>query len=279
MYLGPVGLALHGRTTELPSSLEPQEEQEHVTTLDELKRKWFINVSDTTSFPPRIRHAGSTVRASTDGNKVQGLRDGQVFMGKWADAVDAMRLGASPKDCQVWITGWRLEGVETRGHDHPDSDALDMLNAAYSAGVKVFGMISRHIPGMVFNYPTLLWFNIHNMWGIAVDNRFPTAGSGHQKFTCLHDPSHRHGLVGSIDISKTRWDTVFHDYHSLQRNPWYGKPTHDTGVLVEGPAVADIEATFQERWNDPTRTLGLLSTFRLAATPAASRSTDRRRRR
>jgi phosphatidylserine/phosphatidylglycerophosphate/cardiolipin synthase-like enzyme len=229
-------------------------------TLDGLKQKWFIDVGDTSTFPPQSRHAGSRVSPSTDNNRVQALRDGAMFMGKWADAVDAMRTGGAPSACEVWITGWRLEGVETRGHDKPESDALDMLKAADIAGVRVYGMISRHMPGLTFNYPTLLWLNANNMWGITVDNRFPTRGSGHQKFSCLRDPNHRHCLLGSIDISKTRWDTVFHDFHSLQRNPWFGKPTHDTGVLVEGPAVADIESTFQERWDDPTRTFGLLST-------------------
>lgn len=229
-------------------------------TLDELKQRWFIDVGDASAFPPQSRHAGSRVSASTDNNRVQGLRDGAVFMGRWADAIDAMRDGGHPSACEVWHTGWRLEGVETRGRDKPESDALDMLKAAQNAGVRVYGMISRHIPGLTFNYPTLVWLNANDMWGIAVDNRFPTRGSGHQKFSCLRDPDRRHCLLGSIDISKTRWDTHFHDFHSLQRNRLFGKPTHDTGVLVEGPAVADIEASFQERWDDPTRTLGLLST-------------------
>lgn len=229
-------------------------------TADELRAKWFIDVDDTTTFPPHRRHQGSAVAPWTDGNRVEALRDGEQFMGRWADAVQAMTTSATPSEAAVWISGWRLEGVKTRGADHPESDALELLKAARDAGVDVVGMVSRHIPGLTFNYWTLLWLNTHNMWGIAVDNRFPTGGSAHQKFSCLRNPQDRHALVGSIDISKTRWDNVFHDFHSLQRHWLYGKPTHDTGVRVHGPAVADIDRTFQERWDDPTRTLGLLST-------------------
>ncbi len=230
-------------------------------TVDELRARWFIDVNDSTRFPPQARHHDSAVSPWTDGNRVEALLDGEQFMGRWADGLQAMTDSATPSEAAVWISGWRLEGVRTRGADHPESDALDLLKAARDAGVEVVGMVSRHIPGLTFNYWTIAWLNAHNMWGIAVDNRFPTGGSAHQKFTCLRNPHDRHALVGSIDISKTRWDNVFHDFHSLQRHWLWGKPTHDTGVCVHGPAVTDIDRTFEERWNDPTRTLGLLSTI------------------
>ena len=226
----------------------------------ELRAKWFIDVASTTGYPPQVRHAGSAVSAWTEGNQVTAIRDGQDFMGQWASSIDQMRTGATPAQCAIWLAGWRLEGVETRGIDHPDSDALDMLEAARDAGIGVYGMISRHLVTFPFTYGSLVWLNAHNMWGICVDNRFPTRGSGHQKFTCMRNPADRHALLGSLDISKTRWDTSDHPFESKLRNRALGKPTHDTGVLVRGPAVTDIERTFQERWDDPTRTFGLLST-------------------
>ena len=40
-------------------------------------------------------------------------------------------------------------------------------------------------------------------------------------------------------------------------NPTFGKQTHDSGVRVVGPAVADLERCFRTRWNDTSRTLGM----------------------
>ena len=71
----------------------------------------------------------------------------------------------------------------------------------------------------------------------------------------MRNPTNPIVMLGSLDISKTRWDTPAHLHRDPDRN--HGKPTHDTGVTIEGPAVADIETAFKERWNDSTRSFGL----------------------
>lgn len=228
-------------------------------TLTSLKQKWFIDVHASGRFPPQTRHAGSAVFDSTDGNRATLLRDGSNFMGRWYTEIQSMTTG-SPSACELWHTGWRLEAVKTLGASKiPSGDALELLKTAAAAGVKVLGMISRHIPGMIWNSPSLAWLRLNGVTDVVFDNRFPYKGSGHQKFSCFRNPAGPKCLVGSIDISKTRWDTPAHAHTDPDRdpNPLLGKPTHDTGVLVEGPAVSDIETTFKERWNDSTRTIGL----------------------
>jgi phosphatidylserine/phosphatidylglycerophosphate/cardiolipin synthase-like enzyme len=64
-----------------------------------------------------------------------------------------------------------------------------------------------------------------------------------------------------------------HAATDADRNPTFGKPTHDTGVLVQGPAVPDIERSYRERWNDSTRTFGmepLLPSQPLISTPISA---------
>ena len=77
-----------------------------------------------------------------------------------------------------------------------------------------------------------------------MEYRFPFWGSNHQKFMVAKTNAGGSALVGSIDITEKRFDTNSHSNDPR---------THDFGVLVEGPAVADIEKTFVERWNNPTR--------------------------
>jgi phosphatidylserine/phosphatidylglycerophosphate/cardiolipin synthase-like enzyme len=220
-------------------------------TLAQLKSKWFIDVTAPGGFPPRSRLPGTIIQPSTDGNRVTPLLDGQNFMARWYDSIQQMILD-QPATCDVWLTGWRLEDVSTLGVRDPTSKALEVLANARTAGVTIYGLLSNHMPGMTFNLPSILWLGQNGISNVMFDNRFPPAGSGHQKMSCMRKPSNPHALLGSIDISKTRWDTQQHLPTDDNRDSTYGAPTHDTGVMIAGPAAADLEVTFRERWNDPT---------------------------
>ncbi len=226
-------------------------------TLEQLKEKWFIDVNNSNSFPPSNRHIGSKVKPFTDGNKVVLLRDGHHYMSAWHRTIQAMVASPDPSACEIWHTGWRLENVRTEGNSKPDSGALELLKAANQAGVKVLGMLSRHVPGLIQNHPTVNWLVFHGVKGVLFDNRFSLVGCGHQKFTCMRMPNNSVAMLGSIDISKTRWDRSTHAHKDDERDQTYGKPTHDTGIMITGPAVSDIELSFVERWNDSTRRRGL----------------------
>ena len=63
-------------------------------------------------------------------------------------------------------------------------------------------------------------------------------------------------FVGGIDLAHSRRDDASHagDPQPQPIAAVYGKrpPWHDVQAQVRGPAVADLEHTFRERWDDPT---------------------------
>jgi phosphatidylserine/phosphatidylglycerophosphate/cardiolipin synthase-like enzyme len=224
-------------------------------TTDELKTKWFLTFGAGPGFPPVARHEGSAVGASTDGNLVTRLIDGKEYMKVWRDAIAALTVAQTG---ELYHAGWRFEGVRTLGHSVPASNALDLMKAAVVAGVAVFPMICRNPMTLAFNSATVAWLIANGVTNARLDNRFPLTGSNHQKFAVFKSAAEQFGMLGSIDISKTRWDDDAHASSTPtvphpDRDPTFGKPTHDTGVKVNGPAVADIENTFRERWNDSSR--------------------------
>jgi len=218
-------------------------------TLADLKSKWFIAIDGTSpDGVPRTRHStASALAVCTDGNTVTPLIDGKNYMGAWHDAIMALHGVA---DAEVYHTGWRLEGVKTLGESIPASDALETINNADNVGVTFRVLLSYHLP-FVINDLTSTWLLSRGV-PTLLDNRYPAPGSNHFKFAVMKHPGSTVALLGSVDISKSRWDDSQHFADNPERNPAFGgKPTHDTGVLLKGPAVADIETTFIERWNDP----------------------------
>jgi phosphatidylserine/phosphatidylglycerophosphate/cardiolipin synthase-like enzyme len=70
------------------------------------------------------------------------------------------------------------------------------------------------------------------------------------------DPERDVAFVGGIDLCYSRRDDERHlgDPQSQPMAPIYGRrpPWHDVQVAIRGPAVADVETVFRERWEDPT---------------------------
>jgi phosphatidylserine/phosphatidylglycerophosphate/cardiolipin synthase-like enzyme len=223
--------------------------------IDTLKAKWFLTFS-VGGFPPQQRYPGCTVSNSTDGNLVTPLIDGQSYMALWY----SLMLTMTTPTCEVYHSGWRLEGVRTLGNSSPASDALDVFNAADDLDAQIYMMVSRHgfyLPTAI-NVASIGQLQLSGVFGATLDNRFPTGGSNHHKFTWLKSDTATNVLLGSVDISKTRWDRPPHAATDPERDPTFGKPTHDLGVRIQGPAVADIQRSFRDRWNDfPSRIPGL----------------------
>jgi phosphatidylserine/phosphatidylglycerophosphate/cardiolipin synthase-like enzyme len=91
-----------------------------------------------------------------------------------------------------------------------------------------------------------------------LDMRVRLGGSHHQKFVVLRHrgrPELDVAYVGGIDLCHSRRDDISHA-GDPQRQPMakvYGSrpPWHDVQLAVTGPAVADVETVFRERWDDP----------------------------
>jgi phosphatidylserine/phosphatidylglycerophosphate/cardiolipin synthase-like enzyme len=230
------------------------------TVLKRLKAKWFIDPSTPVStLASPSRHAGSLVAVATDGNLVTPLIDGETYMRQWADSLAAMRGGGTLRS-QLLHAGLALDNVAVRGKTKPGWAALDVIEYAQRRdNVEIFGMVSDHgYYGNPENKITIDWLFQHGVYNIRRDPRYPNlaagglcCGSNHQKFACMRNPSNRHALLGSADIHSGRWDTAAHSSPKPDRP---GKPTHEIGVMIQGPAIVDMESTFVERWNDSTRT-------------------------
>jgi phosphatidylserine/phosphatidylglycerophosphate/cardiolipin synthase-like enzyme len=226
-------------------------------TLDELKSKWFIPMDGSAPCGVpchRAEGSGPPLSVSTDHNTVTPLVDGQAYMLQWHDSVVA--LHGAPH-AELYHAGWRFEGVETLGATSGGPSALEDAHGAETAGVRCYPLLCRNAGVYIFNFPSLVWLRRHGISTACLDSRFPPGGSNHQKFAVMKSSAGALAMLGSVDIAKPRWDTTAHRPVDPDRDASYGKQTHDSGVMIVGPAVVDVEKTFRDRWNDSTRHFGL----------------------
>lgn len=221
-------------------------------TLAELKARWFISESTVcidadpsfhlaqtfADLRLNFRHAGTALENHTDGNLVTILGDGDVYMAKWYDVITSAGITT------VYNTNWMLDNVLTKA-SVPTSTAIDTLIEVNSGPATVYQFVDGNKMASYANIPS----NRQLVAGGVIsmrDFRFPVNGSNHQKFMVAKTSTTGLALVGSIDINAGRLDDSSHSGN-------FPSTTHDFGVSVEGPAVADIEKTFVERWNDSSR--------------------------
>jgi len=229
-------------------------EEYKMRTLAELKARWFISestvcIDDDPSIPIgaqtfadlrlNFRHAGTALGNHTDGNLITILGDGDVYMAKWYDLITSAGITV------VYNTNWMLQNVLTKA-SVPASTAIDTLIEVNNGPASVYQFVDGNKMAAFANIPA----NLQLVAGGVIstrDFRFPVNGSNHQKFMVAKTSATGWALVGSIDINSGRLDDSSHSGN-------FPVLTHDFGVSVEGPAVADIEKTFVERWNDSSRT-------------------------
>ncbi len=227
-------------------------------SLDQLRTKWFLNFdSPQVSFPNAARHMGTNVMPWTDGNMVTPLIDGQEYMEVWHDIIKDL---VDEGNAHVFHSAWKLNRVRTLGESFADSDALKVLidPELLRTNVQIFPLIcSNTVNFHAGNGLTTILLNLNGVENACLDSRYPTVvGSNHPKFAAFikQNPPDSTVILGSIDIAKERWDRRAH----LPSDPERPKePTHDAGVLVQGPAVSDLAWSFIERWNDSSRERGL----------------------
>jgi phosphatidylserine/phosphatidylglycerophosphate/cardiolipin synthase-like enzyme len=243
-------------------------------SLDQLKAKWFLPMAGDVLGVPQGRAteggSGPQLSVSTDGNTVEMLIDGKAYMKRWHDEMTKLSRAAG---AEAYHAGWRLEAVYPLGYQTPPipPTALEDMDAAHTGGAAVYPLLSMHIGAVVTNRVTMDSLQLQYFISRAcLDARFPPAGSNHQKMVVFKTSGAGTAVLGSVDISKTRWDDSTHASTVAGRDP-EGKPTHDTGVAIIGPAVADLDICFRERWNDSSRTFGMGPLWQpLITTPVAS---------
>ena len=227
-----------------------------MTSLQDLKDKWFVDVSQESVFPPQSRHRETTIQPYSDGNLVEPLIDGAAIMGDFHFRVEEMVNSDNPEECLVFVAAMGIDPVKLLGENGPAKDAMATMIEAAEAGVKVYflGSGQGNMGSKSKRFAEKL---IERGSQGAIDKRFPgMAGGHHQKFNASRGPDGKwSALVSSADFFFSRWDTPDHAAENPERPP-KGGPTHDFGLKVQGPAVADVVGTFEERWNDPSSVEG-----------------------
>ena len=218
--------------------------------------QWFLSADERGNDWTRLDrdHAGS--RAWSSGNDATPLIHGATYFAELLRCIRLMRV-----DDLLLFTDWR--GDPDQLMDGPDTEVSRVLCGAAERGVIVKGLIWRsHVDRLAFSEQENrhLGEDINRAGGECVrDMRVRPGGSHHQKFVVLRHPERAEldvAFLGGIDLCHGRRDDQNHQ-GDPQRQPMakvYGSrpPWHDLQLAIRGPAVADIETVFRERWLDPT---------------------------
>ncbi|MFC7343889.1 phospholipase D family protein [Saccharopolyspora griseoalba] len=193
--------------------------------------------------------------AWTGGNAVRTLIDGEECFHRIAAELSDVGEGD-----QVYFAAWAgdpTERLTARG-----SAIGELMRAALDAGASVRGLFWAPLPG---GKPDYVRENeefadlLRRRGGVALfDRRVRLLGSHHQKFVVIRRPNRPAAdvaFLGGIDPCPSRRDDDAHRgdpqvQDSIaaafgDRPPW-----HDVQIAVRGPAVAEVEVCFRERWQD-----------------------------
>lgn len=218
---------------------------------------WFLSSAERGN-PSTVldkRRTGGDVAWST-GNLVRPLIHGATYFAELHDAVERMTAG----DLLLFVD-WRGDPDE-KLTERPGSEVAEVLGQAARRGVCVHGLIWRsHLDRLQFSAEENrhLDEDIDAAGGCCLlDTRVRAGGSHHQKFVVLRHPGRPEldvAFLGGIDLCHSRRDDANHagDPQRQPMAPIYGDrpPWHDVQLAIKGPAVADVETVFRERWDDP----------------------------
>ena len=218
--------------------------------------EWFLHSSERDNPATDIdsRHPGE--QAWSTGNLVRPLIHGATYFAELERAIRRMRSGDL-----LMFADWRGDPDE-RMTGEPGSEVARVLCEAAERGVEVRGLVWRsHLDRLQFSAEENrhLGEHIESAGGICLlDMRVRTGGSHHQKFVVLRHPGRPEldvAFLGGIDLCHSRRDDERHlgDPQAQSMAAVYGDrpPWHDAQIAITGPAVADIETVFRERWADP----------------------------
>ncbi|MDP9115951.1 MAG: phospholipase D family protein [Actinomycetota bacterium] len=217
-------------------------------------------------------------QAWSHGNQVRPLVHGHAYFSELTAAIER-----AERDDLVLFTDWRGDPDEKLTDSDGDTTSQVLCRAA-ARGVIVRGLVWRsHLDRFQFSATENrhLGEEIDRAGGCCLlDMRVRTGGSHHQKFVVIRystRPELDVAFVGGIDLCHSRRDTAEHagDRQAQPMAAVYGArpPWHDVQLAIQGPAVADVETVFRERWDDP-QPLSRNPIHRLAD---VVRSDDRRR--
>ena len=191
----------------------------------------------------------------TEGNRVAPLVHGSVYFAALATA-----LADTADGDLVLFTDWRGDPEQLLNDD--GVTVVSALTGASHRGAVVRGLLWRsHLDALGYSGSKNrgVAMPVEDAGGEAVlDHRVLTFGSHHQKFVVVRFADSQKtdvAFVGGLDLALARRDDADHQGDRLTRSfpEEYGDHPgwHDTQLRIEGPAVADVEDVFRERWEDP----------------------------
>jgi phosphatidylserine/phosphatidylglycerophosphate/cardiolipin synthase-like enzyme len=217
---------------------------------------WLLTSDERDNPATRLDYRHADGLTWTTGNEVTALIHGHAYFPELVRCVKQMRAGDL-----LLFTDWRGDPDQV-----VDSDGLQisrLLCDAAGRGVTVKGLLWRsHLDrlGLSEKQNRHLGEEVEAAGGEALlDMRVRPWGSHHQKFVVLRHPGRPEldvAFVGGIDLCHSRFDGPEHAGDPQvqpmakvfsRRPPW-----HDIQLAIRGPAVGDVEASFRERWEDPT---------------------------
>jgi phosphatidylserine/phosphatidylglycerophosphate/cardiolipin synthase-like enzyme len=222
----------------------------------EVAAAWLLTAAERGNPATTIDDVHERGLAWTGGNLVRVHVDGTAYFARLHELLRGLGAGD-----WVYLTDWRIDA--TRRLTGPGSELGPLLARLARRGVAVRGLLWRSHPALVrFNQDAnrVLSTMVNRAGGqLVADQRVRRFGSHHQKLLVVHvpnEPGRCVGFVGGIDLSRGRRDGPDHqgDDDPVRIDPRYGPrpPWHDVQLEVHGPAVLDVDLTFQERWEDKT---------------------------
>ena len=210
---------------------------------------WFLSDAER-------RNPASDIRGWTSGNLVEPLVDGADYFARLHDV-----LCRTQAHDQVYFADFRGDTEELLAG--PGTSVGEVLAEIARRGVLVFGLIWRSQPSWLDQSEgknAELARELSDAGGeVLLDSRTRRAGSHHQKLVVVRYVGRPHldvAFFGGIDLSRARNDDAQHagDPQAMDFPGGYGEnpPWHDVQAAVRGPAVADLEHTFRERWYGST---------------------------
>ncbi|RRO20774.1 phospholipase [Saccharopolyspora rhizosphaerae] len=213
-----------------------------------LRAPWFLTEGERGN-----RH--TSLNAWSSGNLVHSLIDGREYFERVASALDGLRTGD-----QVYFAAWA--GDPHEGLTVDGSEIGKLMCRALDAGASVHGLfwapMPRGKPDYVKENERFIELLRAHGGSALLDRRVRLFGSHHQKFLVIRRrdaPEEDVAFLGGIDPSPSRRDDGTHRGDSQVQDDIaeaYGDrpPWHDLQLAVSGPAVAEVETCFRERWDD-----------------------------
>ncbi len=214
-----------------------------------------MEISDWFLTGPERGNDATRLRAWTTGNAVRPLVHGATYFPELARALAAAGAGD-----QVSFVDWRGDNDQLLTED--GITVAGAFSAVSLRGAKVRCLLWRsHLDVISFSSEQNRDLSTDlrdDDAEVLLDQRVRPMGSHHQKFVVIRHPDAPEtdvAFVGGIDLGHSRRDDAEH-HGDRQTQPFssaYGTtpPWHDAQVAIQGPAVAEVENVFRERWEDP----------------------------